>query len=190
MNSTQQEQVTEKNWQFVKSFQINVNRIEWESEHLDGYLYIDQLGFTHIEVWQDANYFVGGSIEVKDLTLKAKIDCVYFEPGLLYQTLLADQIISPVQHFVGFIECRLNEQVNQPLQQYPDKIKISKKEIKDYMVLEIEHCLEPSGEINSTQLAENTAAYFGIYEGERYSIPEEIFDWAVEVVLDLEESTQ
>ena len=57
----------------------------------------------------------------------------------------------------------------------------SEKEIKSYMRLQSQLYLEPSGEINFTKLAEDTANYFNIYEGDEYIIPEEIFDWAVEV---------
>lgn len=59
---------------------------------------------------------------------------------------------------------------------------MSKETVKDWMRINMNNHIDPCNEVNCTSLAEEAADVFDLYEDhEDYVIPEEVFDWAVEV---------
>jgi hypothetical protein len=60
---------------------------------------------------------------------------------------------------------------------------MNKSQVKQYMLEEIEEFRDPqTGEVNTTFLAEDACNFFDGYEPPPdFDIPEEYFDWALEV---------
>lgn len=64
----------------------------------------------------------------------------------------------------------------------PEQIYKQKKTILKFARNEVEYCLDrKTNEINYTMLAENVANNFDIYEGDGYTIPEELFELMLSV---------